>query len=64
MSGIFIKSRFKSRLFGLHVFFAFFRKQIFDKFTAAISCTYFFLRIPKIFRTQVFAGFAAFPFCI
>ena len=35
-----IQSQFISRLFGLHVFFAFFRKSIFDKFTAPISCTY------------------------
>ena len=35
----FIQSRFKSRLFGLHAFFAFFRKLIFDKFTEEISCT-------------------------
>ena len=34
-----IQSRCKSRLFGLHVFFAFFRKKIFDKFAAAMSCT-------------------------
>ena len=34
-----IQSRFKSRLFGLHVFIAFFRKKIFDKSTAAIPCT-------------------------
>ena len=36
---IIIQWRFKSRLFGLHVFIAFFRKQIFDKSTAAILCT-------------------------
>ena len=34
-----IQSRFKSRLFGLHLFFAFFRKKIFDKSTVTISCT-------------------------
>ena len=30
---------YKQRLFGLHDFFAFFRKLTFDKITAAISCT-------------------------
>ena len=39
MTNVFIQSRFKSRLFGLHVFFAFFKKYFFDKFTTAISCT-------------------------
>ena len=34
-----VQLRFISRLFGLHFFFVFFRKKIFDKFTAAISCT-------------------------
>ena len=51
------QSGFKSRFFGLYVFFAFFRKYIFDKSTMAISCS-------KIFRTQVFVGFAVFSFCV
>ena len=34
-----IQSRYKSRLFGLQVFFTFFRKKFFDKFTAENSCT-------------------------
>ena len=34
-----VQSRLISRLFGLQVFFMVFRKSIFDKSTAAISCT-------------------------
>ena len=48
-----IKSWFKSQLFGLHVFFAFFRKQIFYKSTAAISCSSNFLAYVKFFVHKV-----------
>ena len=34
-----IQSRFKSWLLGLIIFTAFFKKEIFDKSTAAVSCT-------------------------
>ena len=41
-----IQSQFRWRWFGFHVFFWFFRKWIFDKSTATISCTKnFFLHV-------------------
>ena len=37
-SYLLIQSRFKSPLFGLHVFFAFFRKKIFAEFAVFSFC--------------------------
>ena len=56
-----MQSRFKSRLFGLHNFFAFFRKYILMNLRRQVPVRNFFW-VRKIFRTQVFAGFAVFSF--
>ena len=52
---VIIQSRFKSRLFGLHVFFAFFKSKILINLRPQF-------RVRKIFRTQVFVGFAVSSF--
>ena len=49
-----VQSRFKLRLFGLHVFFAFF---IFLRVLRQF-------RVRKIFLTNFFAGFAVLSFCV
>ena len=57
-----IQLQFKSLLFGLHVFFAFFSKFLIDLWRQFRRRKTFFC-VQKIFRTQVFAGIVAFSFC-
>ena len=52
-----IQLQFKSLLFGLHVFFAFFSKFLIN-FVDVKS----FFCVHKIFRTQDFAGIVVFSF--
>ena len=59
---LFFQSRFKSRLFDLHVFFAFFKKYIFDKFTATISCMKNFFVYLKFFLHKFLRDLQSFHF--
>ena len=52
-----IQSRFKSLLFGLHVFLRFSGSNFLINLRRQF-------RARKIFCTQVFAGFAVFSFCV
>ena len=57
-----IQSWFKLWLFGLLVFFVFFRKEIFDKFMVAILCTLKFFEYIKFFVQKFLRDSQSFQF--